>query len=167
MYGIILASIQISSTLELILYHNTEDKIKSTIMIIAIITITIYNAVEFKNIAHTIIGIIVTNIDLFNLFFFWDGKKEALIISIVGLVISAIFIVLGFRFKNKSMRLLGLITMIIYVIKISLFDIPNGSNDTISAALMLLFGGIICFIISFIYNKLDKKYGQINSGDLL
>ena len=54
---------------------------------------------------------------------------------------------------------LGLITMLMYVLKISFFDTAAASGDGISIFMVLL-GGLICFAISFVYNTLDKNFNR-------
>lgn len=82
-------------------------------------------------------------------------------LSLFGLGIAAGFIGLGFWKRRKALRVSGLCMMIVYVLKISLADIQTGGNVA-GTAIGLLFGGLVCFGVSFAYNRLDKLYG----GDL-
>ena len=82
-----------------------------------------------------------------------------LALSVLGVCLCAGFIWLGFFRELRTMRRLGLAGMILYVIKIALLDIQSAGGDVVSTALGLLFAGLVCFGVSFVYNKLDKKYG--------
>lgn len=82
-----------------------------------------------------------------------------LTLSVLGVCLCAGFIWLGFFRELRTMRRLGLAGMILYVIKIALLDVQSASGDVVSTALGLLFAGLVCFGVSFVYNKLDKKYG--------
>ena len=82
-----------------------------------------------------------------------------LALSVLGLCLCAGFIWLGFFKEIRTMRRLGLAGMILYVIKIALLDVQSASGDAVSTALGLLFAGLVCFGVSFVYNRLDKKYG--------
>lgn len=87
-----------------------------------------------------------------------------LVISVLGLVLAAGFIALGFWRRSKDMRLLGLGCMILYVLKISLFDV-QGSSGIFGTAGGLLLGGLICFGVSFAYNRIDRLYDRTEEKD--
>ena len=82
-----------------------------------------------------------------------------LALSVLGICLCAGFIWLGFFRELRTMRRLGLAGMILYVIKIALLDVQSASGSVVSTALGLLFAGLVCFGVSFVYNRLDKKYG--------
>lgn len=78
-----------------------------------------------------------------------------LIISISCLVFAILSIVFGFKYKYKVFRVYGLILANISVIKMILIDITH--NNTMQLALSFFICGILCFTISFIYNRLETK----------
>lgn len=80
---------------------------------------------------------------------------EKLIISLVGILFAIIIIAVGYFTDHKSFRLYGLVLSLICVFKIMLFDISYASN--LLRPLGIFAAGILCFIISFIYSKLEKK----------
>ncbi len=94
----------------------------------------------------------------------WNSRNANIFISCFGLLLSAVFIGLGFWRKRKPLRLAGLTTMIGYVLKIALVDISR-TGDTGKQILVLLAGGIVCFGVSFAYNKLDKLYGDVKTRE--
>ena len=86
-----------------------------------------------------------------------------LFLSVLGVCLCAGFIWLGFFKELRTMRRLGLAGMILYVVKIALLDVQSARGSVVSTALGLLFAGLVCFGVSFVYNRLDKKYGGDDS----
>lgn len=83
---------------------------------------------------------------------------HGLALSVLGVCLCAGFVWLGFFKELRTMRRLGLAGMILYVTKIALLDVQSAGGDAVSTALGLLFAGLVCFGVSFVYNRLDKKY---------
>lgn len=83
---------------------------------------------------------------------------NAYIISISLLSLAIIFIILGTIFKYKSLRFYGLILSILSIVKLIMFDFVH--KNTIQTALSFFVCGLLCFFISLIYNKIDKKLGE-------
>ena len=81
-----------------------------------------------------------------------------LALSVLGVCLCAGFIWLGFFREMRTMRRLGLAGIILYVIKIALLDVQSAGRNVVSTALGLLLAGLVCFGVSFVYNRLDKKY---------
>ena len=83
------------------------------------------------------------------------------VISIVMLLLAIGMIVLGFKIKvrdivgNKEMRLFGLVLSMVVTVKLLMFDIEH--NNLLETSGYLLLAGILCFAISFAYNRLDKS----------
>ncbi len=141
------------------------EKTSITATLILLNSVLIYKNLKSQNSVKNLILVFLCNINIFFLSFIWSDVGIGLNLSIIGIAISSMFITLGFMFKNKNMRILGLITIIVYVIKIVLLDVPL-SNKTTSNIGMLLLGGIICYAISFVYNKLNKIYGdELNTSN--
>lgn len=80
-------------------------------------------------------------------------------ISIIFFLTAILSIVPGFVFRYKSLRIYGLVLALISIIKLTLFDIVY--NSTVERALSFFICGILCFLISMIYNRLDKKFLHI------
>lgn len=81
------------------------------------------------------------------------------IVSLVGLALSAALILCGFRWRCKPMRQTALICSILYVVKMAFVDIRL--DDGIKAAGALLIAGLLCFGISFAYHKLSLRYAAM------
>lgn len=84
-----------------------------------------------------------------------DLNYESVILSVSGLVVAISSIIVGFKFKLKSLRLYGLILTILMVLKFVLIDLSQ--ENSITRVVALLIGGLICFGITVIYNKLNKE----------
>lgn len=74
-------------------------------------------------------------------------------ISISLLLFAILSIVIGFYKNTVTFRLYGLILSMISVIKLIMFDIRYDS--TLENAVSFFVCGLLCFVISFIYNRID------------
>lgn len=81
--------------------------------------------------------------------------------NIAGLVVAVASIALGFKWAMKGLRDYGLCLTILVVLKFIVVDM-RGENS-IKRVLSLIVGAILCFAISFIYNKLSVKFRDKNS----
>ena len=81
----------------------------------------------------------------------WD---YGIILSLCVIILSSIFIIVGFTMKKKGTRLFGLITIMVSIAKMILIDISE-TNSFIRVAAFIT-GGIVCFGISYAYNRLEK-----------
>ena len=77
------------------------------------------------------------------------------VISISCFVLAILSIMIGFVGQYKSLRIFGLILSMISTFKLIMVDI-NYSN-TLGNALSFFASGILCFVISLIYNFIDRK----------
>lgn len=77
------------------------------------------------------------------------------IYSVAGLLVAILSITAGFKMNIKSIRLYGLILTIIMVIKFILVDLSQ--ENSIVRVLALVSGGALCFLISYIYNRLSEE----------
>ena len=89
---------------------------------------------------------------------------ENYIISICLLLFAIASIVAGFYKDAASFRLYGLILSMISVIKLVLIDIHYDS--TLENALSFFVCGVLCFIISFIYHKIDIGFKNKENSDV-
>lgn len=77
------------------------------------------------------------------------------VISIGLFLLAIVFIVIGFMFQYKSLRVYGLILSMLSVLKLVMVDMAYGKLSEL--ALGFFASGILCFVISLIYNTIDKK----------
>ena len=78
------------------------------------------------------------------------------IISICLLVFAILSIVIGFYKDTKAFRLYGLLLSMISIFKLIMIDIQYDS--TMENAVSFFVSGVLCFIISFIYNRIDRSF---------
>lgn len=79
-------------------------------------------------------------------------------ISISLFLFAILSIVIGFRFAVKAFRLYGLILSMVSIAKLIMIDISY--ENTLGHALSFFACGVLCFVISMIYNVIDKKIGE-------
>jgi hypothetical protein len=88
------------------------------------------------------------------------GVNAPYIFSIIIILSGLLYTVGGFVLKNKTLRSAGLAVSIIAVFKMTIVDVWETEN--LVRVIALITGGIICFVISAIYNKTAKKLSDIN-----
>lgn len=86
---------------------------------------------------------------------FLELPVESLAYSIAGLVIAVISIYLGFYLRVKSIRQFGLAITILMVVKYIFVDL-SGENS-ITRVIAFVIGGVLCFVVSVIYNRLSVQ----------
>lgn len=77
------------------------------------------------------------------------------VISVVCFLFAIACIVVGFMLAFKSLRIYGLILSLISVVKLIMIDVNY--DNMIGRAFGFFICGILCFVISLIYNTIDKK----------
>jgi hypothetical protein len=85
----------------------------------------------------------------------WNVRLESVMMSVAGLIIALLSIAVGFKLKMKSLRLYGLIITMLMVLKFIAVDLSQ--ENSIIRIVALFIGGIICFGITLLYNKLNKE----------
>lgn len=78
-----------------------------------------------------------------------------LIISISCFILAIAFIIVGFGLKVKVFRIYGLVLSMLSLAKLILIDINY--DDLVGRAIGFFVCGILCFVISMIYNTINKK----------
>jgi hypothetical protein len=84
-----------------------------------------------------------------------DVLDYAYVFSIICMITSLGSIVLGFAMKAKVLRLYGLGTSLLCVLKMVTIDV--GGLNTVTRVVAFIGGGAICFVISAVYNKINKN----------
>ena len=110
---------------------------------------------EESKIAHIILGItftIFSNIILHGLLRLTD---VGYIYTALTMVIALMNIIIGFKLRSKGLRIYGLMLSMFCVLKLVIFDL--GSENSLARVGAFVIGGIVCFIISGIYNAVEKK----------
>lgn len=147
---------------EMVFFPSNLDKAAGSMILILFSCSSVCAAVWSGSLIRTVFSVLFAN---WTLFFVGNAAAgiEGLAISVLGLVLSAGFIALGFRRRSKGMRLFGLGFMILYVLKISLFDVA-ASGSIFGTAGGLLLGGAVCFGVSFAYNRIDRAWAENDAG---
>lgn len=76
-------------------------------------------------------------------------------ISIACFIIAIICITIGFHKRISNLRMYGLVLSMICVVKLVMFDIAY--DNTLGHAISFFISGILCFVISAIYNYVGKR----------
>lgn len=76
-------------------------------------------------------------------------------ISIACFVVAIVCITVGFYKKYSNLRMYGLVLSMICVVKLVMIDIAY--NNTLGHAISFFISGILCFVISAIYNYVGKR----------
>lgn len=84
------------------------------------------------------------------------------VISIACFVFAILSIIIGFKKDYKSLRIFGLILSMISTFKLIMIDITY--DNTLGNAISFFISGILCFVISLIYNYIDGKVKRGNQN---
>ena len=74
--------------------------------------------------------------------------------SAVAILCALVTIAAGFWFKDKPLRLCGLVITLLCILKIALIDL---SGDALTHAVALVVAGLVCFGISALYTYANKR----------
>lgn len=86
---------------------------------------------------------------------FWELPFDSVAYSVVGLLLAIGAIYAGFKLEIKVIRQFGLAITILMVAKFILADLQGENN--ITRVIAFAVGGVLCFVISVIYNRLSKE----------
>ena len=156
-YNLFIISLFFYAFVEGIFFRHRADNIGFVICLLALSSLKIYDSLMNRSIFDCIVAVIITNLSIICIVHMTTLSIGNFIVSIVGVIVSAIFIALGFFFTSKHLRVFGLVCVLIYVLKVMLIDLNISSQNGFNVILLLV-GGIICFAISFIYNKFDSMF---------
>ena len=87
----------------------------------------------------------------------WVQEFSMLIASCISIAMSVAIVMFGFRQRRGDIRIVGLVSMLAFVVKVALMDIPRATNTSLNA-LALVVAGVLCFGISFAYNRACRLY---------
>lgn len=141
----------------MVLVHEVEDIIWKMLIILFSTAIFFLNArkiLERKGSGSGIYLCLKTTILVLNIVSSFDASQYVYSILLLLLAISAV--VLGFVLRYKSLRIYGLTLSLISVAKLILIDIQY--NSTPLRAFSFFVCGVLCLVISILYQKLTKKY---------
>lgn len=95
----------------------------------------------------------------------FDVEFGSIIVSVVTMFASLLLIYAGFKVKMKTMRIYGLVVIILMALKIALWDL-SASNGLVRVV-ALGCGGLICLGVSIVYSNLNRQAGitENSTGD--
>ncbi len=76
-------------------------------------------------------------------------------ISIACFLLAIVCIALGFYKKYSNLRMYGLVLSMVCIVKLVMFDIAY--DNTLGHAISFFISGLLCFVISAIYNYVGKR----------
>jgi uncharacterized membrane protein len=82
-------------------------------------------------------------------------QRASVLLSVALLVLSILWILAGFGLSAKAVRIYGLVITNISIVKLLLLDITY--NSTLEKAAGFFVCGVLCFVISFIYSRIDRN----------
>lgn len=108
---------------------------------------------ESKNPSGIVICIKYT---LFVMYLLSESSAVSIVYSIVFILVSAVCVMAGMRFRAKSMRIYGLVLSMISIFKLVMLDIYYDSLAM--RALSFLVAGLICLGVSYAYGRFEKTF---------
>lgn len=130
------------------------SQVAVTVGLMSTTVFNVYQMVNARSKGQAIASCLMTNFHLWMIASMWEYRVQ-LVLSLLGLLLGAGFIVVGFIRNIKSARKCGLVCCILYSIKMGLFDIGYGGLGTAGG---LVLAGVVCFGISIAYNLMSEKY---------
>lgn len=94
-------------------------------------------------------------ITLYIIVVFETLQSATILLSVFLFVAAIIWVSIGFELNAKTVRLYGLVTAILSIVKLFLLDLQY--NSSLTRAIGFFVCGILAFLISFIYNQFEKK----------
>lgn len=136
-------------------YSDTPGKLFVTVGFMAALCFNAYMLTQRKGPWQAVATCLLCNQQMLCLAGIWGLAEYNILVSLLGFVIAAGFIAFGFYYHVKPSRQAGLGCAILYAVKMGLFDIGGRSSLAISGGLLV--AGLLCFGISFVYNKLGRR----------
>lgn len=140
---------------------DKENTLTPAFLAIAIILCLITSWYMIKN--HPVAGTVHAAVKFLLLLLHTLVVYEAAdyLLSVILMLYAVLVLAIGFAFEKKykesftKLRIPALVLTLLCILKLLILDFSYDS--TLLRALSYLFAGILCFVISFIYTKLDKK----------
>ena len=84
------------------------------------------------------------------------------IFSIITMLTALICVIVGFKLPSKGLRIYGLVIVLLCIIKLVTIDIIG--ENSLTRVIAFIGGGMICFIISAIYSRIESAALQKSIG---
>ena len=146
----------------MMLMLNVELVAIKFLMMMSVLVITAFQTylalLDYKNISNPIGIWLVAKYFIFSwvtLRSFFELPIESVSYSVVGLLLAIVTIYAGFKLNVRIIRQLGLGITMLMVAKFIFVDLYG--ENSITRVIAFAIGGVLCFIISIIYNRLSKQ----------
>ena len=146
----------------MMLMLNVELVAIKFLMMITVLVITAFQTylalLDYKKISNPIGIWLVAKYFIFSwvtLRSFFELPIESVSYSVVGLLLAIVTIYAGFKLNVRIIRQLGLGITMLMVAKFIFVDLYG--ENSITRVIAFAIGGVLCFIISIIYNRLSKQ----------
>ncbi len=82
---------------------------------------------------------------------------ESFYFSLIGVIVAAVFIVLGFKYNFSKVRKTMLISIYLFLAKIFFLDFSSYTNIGVTRVISLIVFGVILIFVSYMYQKFSKQ----------
>jgi hypothetical protein len=115
-----------------------------------------YRFIRSKDMKYQLYGVI--KVTVFLVVVLTSLQQASILLSAALLVLSILWILTGFGLSAKAIRMYGLVITNLSIVKLILIDITY--NGVLEKAVGFFVCGLLCFFISFIYNRIDRNVGS-------
>ena len=110
-----------------------------------------------------IIGLKLTGLTMAVVYGHTAWFQNTFVFSLVCMVTALVCVIAGFIWLAKTLRLYGLVLILICVLKLVTYDVAGLSLPL--RVVVLISGGVICFVISAVYSYSSKKIGDVQKKE--
>lgn len=138
---------------------GTIGSIAYSVSLIVIPATLIAHAVSRRNMWAVVGATLLSHLSFLFVARLWLTGNIGLMASCLSIALALAFVVLGFKVHKSDIRMTGLVTAVLFVMKVIFVDM-RGVGNTWMTTLLLVGTGILCFAISFVYNRVDRLHGE-------
>jgi hypothetical protein len=150
------ALLMIASTEQLYSISSSKVNYYITLLIAAaVFANNTYRFIRSKDTKYQLYGVI--KVTAFLVVVLTSMQQASILLSAALLVLSIVWILVGFGLAAKAIRMYGLVITNLSIMKLILLDITY--NGVLEKAIGFFVCGLLCFFISFIYNRIDRNVG--------
>jgi hypothetical protein len=148
------AFLMVASTVQLYsISISSADYYITLLVAAAIFANNTYRFIRSADVKYQLYG--VFKVTAFLVIVLTSLHRASVLLSVALLVLSILWILAGFALSAKAVRIYGLVITNISIVKLILIDITY--NSTLEKAAGFFICGVLCFVISFIYSRIDRN----------
>ena len=156
------ALVMVFAMIAIYLVSDSVSHFFVAIGMIGVFMINSYSLLKTKNAAKSIYVGVKFTILVIVILNSYDAPNY--VMSVVAFLLSIAFIIIGFVMDIKSLRIYGLVISMICVFKLVMIDITY--ENTAGHALSFFISGVLCFVISALYNIADKRMRRVENEEI-